>query len=308
MQRSNDTLIGFIIAVALHAALLLVFFLSGWLSSTAVLPEAKGEPVVASVMISAADINRAQKSIRESEAAPPPKPAQAIQPKPEPSPQTSETPQQMQAQAPVINPDSEDQQRINKLAIEQTEEKIVAERDERRRQAQIDLTDDVKKQEQAENKQRLRDKTQAEYNATVLALAAQAKRTKMEAQKMQQLADLEQIAPVRALPGPPQATRGNPNANNDLLARYIAAIKSSIQSNWRQNGAQPLERCQVEFTQTKFGDVIDVTFRNCPYSPEGREFAERAVRGTTMPTDGFEEVWQRKQVFTFCYPTEQCEK
>ena len=60
MQRSNDTLIGFIIAVALHAALLLVFFLSGWLSSTAVLPEAKGEPVVASVMISVADINRAQ--------------------------------------------------------------------------------------------------------------------------------------------------------------------------------------------------------------------------------------------------------
>ena len=97
MQRSNDTFIGFIIAVALHAALLLVFFLSGWISSTAVLPEAKGEPVVASVMISAADIKRAQKSIRESEAAPPPKPAQAVQPTPEPSPQTSETPQLMQA-------------------------------------------------------------------------------------------------------------------------------------------------------------------------------------------------------------------
>ena len=130
----------------------------------------------------------------------------------------------------------------------------------------------------------------------------------MEDQRLQQLQDANQSEPVRAPPGPPQATSGNPNAKNDLLARYIAAIKSSIQSNWRQNGAQPLERCQVEFTQTKFGDVIDVTFRNCPYSPEGREFAERAVRGTTMPTDGFEEVWQRKQIFTFCYPTEQCEK
>ena len=308
MQRTNDTFIGFIIAVALHAALLLVFFLSGLLSSTAVMPESKGEPVVASVMISAADIKRAQKSISESEAAPPPKPAQAIQPKPEPNPQISETPQQMQAQAPVINPDSEDQQRINKLAIEQTEEKIVAEREERRRQAQIDLTDDVEKQDMAERKQRLREQQLAQLEAIRLAQKSAATRTRMEDQRLQQLQDANQSEPVRAPPGPPQATRGNPNANNDLLARYIAAIKSAIQNNWRQNGAQPLERCQVEFTQTKFGDVIDVTFRNCPYSPEGREFAERAVRGTSMPTDGFEEVWQRKQIFTFCYPTEQCEK
>ena len=89
MQKTDDTLVGFIISVCLHAAVLLVFILSGWLSSTAVLPEAKGEPVVASVMISAADIKRAQKSIREAEAAPPPakktkkKPIVAAEPPPE---------------------------------------------------------------------------------------------------------------------------------------------------------------------------------------------------------------------------------
>ncbi len=308
MQRSNDTFIGFIIAVALHAALLLVFFLSGWISSTAVLPEAKGEPVVASVMISAADIKQAQKSIRESEAAPPPKPAQAVQPTPEPSPQTSETPQQMQAQAPVINPDSEDQQRINKLAIEQTEEQIVAEREERRRQAQIDLTDDVEKQDMAERKQRLREQQLAQLEAIRLAQKSAATRTRMEDQRLQQLQDVNQSEPVRAPPGPPQAISGNPNAKNDLLARYRAAIKAAIDSNWRHDGAEPLQRCQVEFTQAPGGEVIDVTFISCPFSPEARDKAERAVRLTPLPYYGFEPVFQRRQSFTLCYPTEQCEK
>jgi len=308
MQRSNDTFIGFIIAVALHAALLLVFFLSGWISSTAVLPEAKGEPVVASVMISAADIKRAQKSMRESEAAPPPKPAQAVQPTPEPSPQTSETPQQMQAQAPVINPDSEDQQRINKLAIEQTEEQIVAEREERRRQAQIDLTDDVEKQDMAERKQRLREQQLAQLEAIRLAQKSAATRTRMEDQRLQQLQDVNQSEPVRAPPGPPQAISGNPNAKNDLLARYRAAIKATIDSNWRHDGAEPLQRCQVEFTQAPGGEVIDVTFISCPFSPEARDKAERAVRLTPLPYYGFEPVFQRRQSFTLCYPTEQCEK
>lgn len=308
MQKTDDTLVGLIIAVCLHAAVLLVFIFSDWLSRKAVLPEAKGEPVVASVMISAADIKRAQKSIRESEAAPPPKPAQAIQPKPEPNPQTSETPQQMQAQAPVIDPDNEDQERINKLAIQQTEEQIVAEREARRRQAQIDLTDDVKKQEQAENKQRLRAKTLAEYNATVLALAAQAKRTKMEEQRMQQLQDLNQSEPVRAPPGPPQATNGKPDALNDLRARYRAAIKATVESNWRRDGAQPSERCVIKFRQIKGGVVIDVAFINCPFSPEGRASAERALTMNDMPYSGFEDVFDPSPTITLCYPAEQCEK
>jgi colicin import membrane protein len=308
MQKTNDTLVGFIIAVCLHAALLLVFMLSGWLSSTAVLPEAKGEPVQASVMISAADIKRAQKSIRESEAAPPPKPAQALQPQPEPNPQTSETPQQMMAQAPVINPDTEDQQRINKLALEQSEEKIVAEREERRRQAQIDLTDDVEIQEMAERKQRLREQQLAQLEAIRLAQKSAATRTRMEDQRLQQLQDVQQAAPVRAPPGPAQATSGNPNAKNDLLARYRAAIKATIDSNWRHDSAEPLQRCQVEFTQAPGGEVIDVTFVSCPFSPEARDMAERAVRLTPLPYYGFEPVFQRRQSFTLCYPTEQCEK
>ncbi len=306
MQRSNDTFVGFIIATALHAALVLVFFLSGWLSSTVVLTEAKGEPVMASVMISAADIKRAQKSIRESEAAPPPKPAQAIQPKPEPSPQTSDTPQQMQAQTPVINPDNEDQMYIEKLPIEMTEEEMVAdaELDELQRQAQIDLTYDVEKQEMAERKQRLREQQLAQLEAIRLAQKSAASRTRMEDQRLQQLQDATQSEPVRAL----QATSGNPNARNDLLARYRAAIKATIDSNWRHDGAEPLQRCQVEFTQAPGGEVIDVTFISCPFSPEARERAERAVRLTPLPYYGFEPVFQRRQSFTLCYPTEQCEK
>ena len=310
MQQNNDTLIGFIIAIGLHALVLLVFILSGLISTTVVSPESKGEPVQASVMISAADIKRAQKSIQESEAAPPPKPAEAVQSVPEPSPQTAETPQQNQAQAPVIDPDSVDQDRINKLAIQESEEKILAEQEARRRQAQIDLTDDVLKQEQAENKQRLRQQQLQQLEAIRLAQKAAASRTRMEDQRLQQLQDLQQSEPVRAPPGPPQATSGKPNADNNdqLRARYAAAIKATIDSNWRHDSAQPLERCQIEFTQLIGGEVIDVIFINCPFSPAGRASVDRAVRLTQLPYAGFEPVFARRQALTLCYPRDQCEK
>jgi len=250
------------------------------------MPEAKGDPVVASVMISAADIKRVQKAISQSEAAPPPKPSQAVQPKPEPNPQTAETPQQNQAQAPVINPDSKDQERINKLAVEETNEKVLAEQEARRRQAQIDLTDDVVKQQQAENKQRLREQQLAQLEAIRLAQKSAATRTRMEDQRLQQLQDMQQSDPVRAPTAPTQRSAGNPDANNDLKARYMAAIKATIHGNWHHDNAEPLQRCQVEFTQAPGGEVIDVTFLSCPYSPEARDQAERAVRLRQLHSEG----------------------
>ncbi len=308
MQESHFTRDGIIFSVCLHLGMLLTFFISGLLPNKTTVTEAKGEPVQASVMISAADIRRAQKAISESEAAPPPKPAQAIQPTPEPNPQTSDTPLQMQAQEQVIQPDTEDQESINKLALQETQQKLLAEQEARRRQAQIDLTDDVEKQEAAERKQRLREQQLAQLEAIRLAQRAAASRTRMEDQRLQQLQDLQNNdGPAAATPS---TARGNPNANaNDgLLARYKAAIKATIDSNWRHDGAQPLERCQVEFTQAPGGEVIDVIFTNCPFSPEGRASAERAVRLTPLPYYGFEPVFQRRQTFTLCYPTEQCEK
>ena len=169
------------------------------------------------------------------------------------------------------------------------QQQITAEREARRQQAQIDLTEDVKKQEMAENKQRLREQQLAQLQDIRLAQKSAASRTRMEDQRLQQLQDL-QPSPAPSTPSNQQHTSGNPNANNsnnELRARYIAAIKATIQSNWRHDGAQPLERCQVEFTQSPGGEVIDVTFLSCPFSPEGRESAERAVKLTHLPYYGF---------------------
>jgi colicin import membrane protein len=310
MQERNFTRDGIILSVCLHLGILLTFLISGWLPDSTVLPESKGEPVQASVMISAADIARAERAIRDSKAAPPPKPAEALQPKPEPNPQTAESPQQMQAQAPIVNPDDTDQQRIDKLALIASEEKIKAEQEAKQRQAQIDLTEDIEKQQMAERKQRLREQQLAQLEAIRLAQRAAADRTRMEDQRMRQLEDVQQNpAPVRTPnnTGSPRVA-GNPNANNDLLARYKAAIKATIDNNWRRTGAEPLQRCQVILTQIPGGEVIDVSFIDCPFSPEGIENAERAVRLTPLPYSGFESVFARKQTFTFCYPTEQCEK
>lgn len=307
MQRTDDTLVGIVVALCLHGLVVLLFVLSNLFSVAANQPEAKGEPVLASAMISTADIRRAESTIRESEAALPAKAAPTFQPKPEPAPQMAETPQQVQEQAPQVQPDTVDQEPINKLAIEETEEEIIAEREARRRQAQVNLTDHIQKQQMAENEQRLREQQLAELEVISLAKNSVDNVTRMENQRLQQVEDMQSTETVHDSPGPEQTASGNPNATSDNLeARYMAAIKATIQSNWHHNGAQPLERCQVEFTQAPGGEVIDVTFLSCSFSPEGRASAERAVRLTPLPYYGFEPVFKRQQKFTLCYPTEQC--
>lgn len=306
MERTDDTLVGIVTALSLHGVLVILFVLSNLFSSDVPLPDGNGEPVTASIMISATDIRRLQKSIHESEAVPPPRPAPEVQPMHEPKPQTSKVPQQ--TPTPVINPDSVDQEPISELAIEQTEEKIVAEREARRQQVQIDLTEDVKKQEMAERNQRLQEQQLADLEAMKLAQKSEENSRSTEDQRLQQLQDMQASDDANASPvSAPAASGGNPNEKNGLMARYKAAIKATIQSNWRHDNVQPLERCEVEFTQAPGGEVIDVTFVSCSFSPEGRSGAERAVRLTPLPYYGFEPVFEDRQEFTLCYPAEQCE-
>ena len=66
-------------------------------------------------------------------------------------------------------------------------------------------------------------------------------------------------------------------------------------------------RCQVEFTQIRGGEVIDVRFLTCPLDDKGRESVERALYKSPMPFAGFEQVFQRKVILMFCYPDEVCQ-
>jgi colicin import membrane protein len=301
MESFGDQFRAFALALLFHLALIALI----WWSAYWVFPQldsaAAGEPIKATLQVSAEDIRKVKAAIKASPkpvkpdlAAPPP------QPVPEPRPQTSDTPVQMTPQAPQDRPDTVDQQRISKLAQEQADQLALQEQEERRRQEQVDLTEDITRQQLAERKQRLR-----EYQEIVAQREAATKAARMEEQRLQQLADMQA---AHAPPTPKATTSGNRGIDEGLLARYKAAMLQTADQNWNHFGTPELTYCKVRFTQIPGGEVINVEFISCPYDAQGKEFVDRALHKTPMPYSGFESVFLRSVELTFCYPREECER
>ena len=273
--------------VARHAGLLGVV----WLASVWVLPSreqaASGEPVQASLSFSAEDLARARKAIAEAAAERP-------QPKPEPRPQTSLEPLQETAQDWVDQPDDSVQEQVERNAALPSES--LREQERKRKQGQVELTEDVKKAETEENRQRLIRQQLAQVQKERARLQAE-----IEAKKLDALADAKTPGPAGKTPPAGQA-----GAAATGTAEYLAAINATARANWNTVQIPQQTRCQVEFTQIRGGEVIDVAFLSCPLDAQGRESIERALYKSPMPYAGFEAVFQRKVTLTFCYPDEVC--
>jgi colicin import membrane protein len=170
-------------------------------------------------------------------------------------------------QAPVERPDTVDQERITRLAQEQADKKALEEQQLRQRQEQVDLTEDIARQQEIERRQRLR-----ELAELTREREAATRRTKLEEQRMQQLADMQSAKPTpapRAAASPPAGDRG---LDEGLLAKYKSAMNQTADANWTHIGASELVNCEVRFTQIPGGLVRTVEFLNCPFGAEGREF------------------------------------
>ena len=306
MESATDQIRSFLLAVGLHIGLIALI----WFSAYGVLPindsAAAGEPIKATLRASTSDIRRAQAAIKSSPT-PTPTPPEPVrtpppQPVPEPRPQVSPTPPQPIAQAPQDRPDTVDQQRVSKAA-EQADQLALQEQAERHRQDQIDLTEDVSRQQLAERRQRLR-----EYELVQKQREAAEKRTRLEEQRLQQLADARASNTPPKPPADDSPPPGNKGSDEGLLAKYKAAMLETADQNWNHLGARELTYCKVRFTQIPGGEVINVEFISCPYDAQGQEFVDRALRKTPMPYSGFEPVFLRKVELTFCYPREDCER
>ena len=307
MESSTDQLRAFALSVLFHLGLVALIWLGAHLTLPAQDSQAAGEPIQASLQASQADLTRVRAMIaaaQKAEPAPPkPQPPKPAPPQPiaEKNPQTSDTPVQMKPQAPQERPDSEDQQKVAQVADLKAEQ--LREQEEKRRQEQVNLTEDLVRQEVAERRQRLREQ-QAEIQRE---LDAARKQRKLEEQKLQQLADLRNAAavpaPTRAAPAAPAGEKG---PDDDLRARYRAAMLQTAEQSWNHIGAPERTRCLVRFSQIPGGVVTRVEFINCPYDDQGREFVDRALRKVPMPYQGFDKVFMPKVELTFCYPKEEC--
>lgn len=313
-QRPADTVSAVVLALGLHVVLLLlmVFGLT-WTRSNAV--PAYGSPVSAELFDPDA-LSAAQRRALEAppeplpepplpEPEPEPEPVEEEtvpppQPLPEPLPEDAPVEPQPQAQERVPEPDTVDQDAARREA--ESELTAEREREERRRQEQIDLTE-RKRQEEAEQKRRL---AQQQREEELKKLRAEREKLRREAELAEQ--KLKQIADARARQASDQAAEaaapppGRPDGDSDLAARYAAALQEAIARNWTRPDNVPLGQvCRLYITQLPGGQVMSVEFDpSCPFDALGRRSVEAAVRkAEPLPYAGFEPVFARRLNLNF---------
>lgn len=283
-----------ILSLALHAGFLVLVMAASYFALPIFDEASEGEPVQATLSFSADDLSRAEAAIKAAEK----QQASAAerQPEPEPRPQTSEIPIQETAQDWVDQPNQEVQEEIDRDAALPSQ--ATAEQERKQKQSQVELTDDIKKDQAEENRQRL---LKQQLDAV--------RRQRAELQADIEARKLDELAGVSGRPAPNPAApakSGQGGTDGGLAAKYKAALNAAARANWNTAQIPDQTRCQVEFTQIRGGEVIDVAFLDCALDTPGRESIERALLRSPMPYAGFETVFQRKVTLTFCYPDEVC--
>jgi colicin import membrane protein len=314
-ETRADTRDAVLLAIGLHVVLFALMFAGLWWTRSAQPVSAAGAPVEATLVdadsLSAAmrqTLSERPEPVVEPEPEPLPEPveedaAPLPQPIPEPVPEDAPTPPQQQAQDFIPVPDTTDQDEVVDTPTPRPpdEERV---QEEKRRQAQIDLTE-RKRQEEAERKRRLA--AQAKEREEKLAeirrkRAAAAREAELAAQKLRQIADARAASDAEDASAAASAPPGNNGVDAGLKARYAAALQEAILSKWTRPETVPLgARCTLVIKQLPGGVVMSAEVSSpCAYDEMGRRSIEAAVlKAQPLPFAGFEEVFARTLTLNF---------
>jgi colicin import membrane protein len=303
METYADKLRAFGLALAVHAVCILAMLIGLWWT-TETRPVSVPGPVIQVDLIGP---TQAPKSVAAASVKAPPKPVipKPEPPKPEvqkPEPVKITTPQEPTPPPTEMQQDKVDQERVAALAAEKAEQ-AQKEQEEKHRQQQALLEEQQRKEE--ERKKQLADiRKQREAAEKALKLEQQklaqledrqrADRATAEKQRVQAMADREGE----------QAQTGAGGQDDDLTARYVAAIQSAVTNNWnRPDSAQAGLRCTIVITQIPGGDLLNVSVSSpCNADQVTRNSIESAVRkAAPLPYKGYEKVFQRSIKFNFRY-------
>lgn len=296
------------LALGLHLLVLVGLLVGMWWTSTSK-PVVMPGPVIEATLVgpTAAPKSGARRPTPPKPAPEPPKPeppaAQPEPPKPEPpKPEPPAPKPQKETPAPVPKQDLVDQQKIAALAEQKAEEQK-KEQEEKQRQRQIEL-------EQEEKQKKLREEKLQQLADLKKQREAAEKALKQERSKLAKLEDSNRAAVDNRPPQPqaeheaPQAQTGAGGQDNDLAARYAAAIQAAVSNNWiRPDTAEAGLRCTLNIVQIPGGDVISVTVGSpCNADQPTRNSIEQAVmKAAPLPYQGYEKVFQRSVKFNFKY-------
>jgi len=304
MESFGDKLRAFAFAIGVHLACILAMLIGLWWT-TETRPVSVPGPVIQVDLIGP---TQAPRSVAVTSPKPPT--AKIEPPKPEPpkpapekiQPPKVQPPQEATPPPTEVHQDKIDQERITALAAEKAAEEK-KEQEEKHRQSQALLEEQQRKEE--ERKKQLADIRKQREDAE--------KALNREKQKLAQLQDRQKTDRAAADKArvqemveheADQAQTGAGGQDDDLSARYAAAIQSAVTNNWnRPDSATAGLRCTVVITQIPGGDLINVQVSSpCNADQVTRNSIESAVRkAAPLPYQGYEKVFQRSIRFNFRY-------
>ena len=219
-------------------------------------------------------------------------PAKVEPAKVEPEPEKAPPP------PPPVKEDLVEQERVAALAQQKADD-AKREQEAKQRRKQIELEQEQEREKKLEQIRKER--------------AAAERAVKREQEKLQQLADRNAAEQRKADQDrlnqqmeheAAQAQTGAGGQDDDLNARYVAAIQSAVTNAWnRPESTMPGLFCTVGITQIPGGNVLSVSIGSpCNADPATRNSLEQAVlRAAPLPYQGYEKVFTRSINFKFKY-------
>ena len=311
-ETRADTAQAVVLAIGLHALLLAVLFFGMWFSSSREQVSAAGSPISAELIDATALSEAMQQTLEDRpepavEPVPEPQPepvpedaAPLPQPVPEPVPEDAPTPPQAAPQEFLPDPDTENRDAVtDQPTPTPTDERELQE--ERRRQEQVDLTQQ-RRQQEAERQRRLSE-MERERQQQLADIRRRREAAAREAAQAQ--AQLEKIAEARArsaAEAAASAPAGNNGTDTGLQAQYAAALQQAILSKWTRPETVPIGAvCRLTIRQLPGGEVMSAEVSSpCAYDEQGRRSIGAAVlKAQPLPYAGFESVFQRNLTLNF---------
>ena len=304
MESFADKARAFGFAFGLHVVVFLALLMGLWWTNENK-PVVMPGPVIEATLIGPTTAPKARSGAAKPT---PPAPTPPPPPKPEPpKPETAPTPEppapkpQKETPAPVVKQDQIDQEKIAAVA-EQKAEQQKQEQEEKQRQRQVLLDEQEKQQKIKEEKQKQLADIRKEREAAEKAV-------KLEREKLKQLSDIqnkpaEQQQQPEAEQEAKVATTGANGQDNDLAARYSAAIQAQVKQNWnRPDSASAGLRCSLNIVQIPGGDVISVSVGSpCNADLPTRNSIQQAImKAAPLPYEGYQKVFQRTVTLNFRY-------
>jgi colicin import membrane protein len=310
MERLNgaesfrDKLRAFALALALHV-LCVAALLAGLWWTHEVRPVTMPGPVIEATLVGP---TAAPKSAASAPRTAPPKPAPEP-PRPAPPPPSPPTPEASKP-SEVPRQDQVDQEKIAAIA-EQKAQQQKREQEEKQRQRQIELDQEQKEKQAREEKARKLKEEQLKQLADLRKQREDAEKAlKQETSKLRNLENSNRVArddrpaQLQAEHESQEAQTGAGGKDDDLMARYTAAIQAVVTQRWnRPDNAEQGLRCTLKIVQIPGGDVLSVEIASpCNADPLTRSSIEQAVkRAAPLPYKGYEKVFRRELNFNFSF-------